>query len=323
MANPIPMPALPEFFYEEEWVDLCEKIIATNANGANNNQKFLSIYKALPRDIARENTDLLKSNAATTYTDLIANLRTRFTLPAHEKFDILYRREEIGDRSPKEFMLYLKNKYKRAGHNVTAGDLRQAYASGISAEFQQVFLTFKETELDDAVSALEEIWFAQKTRSHAQSSSGTWKINGPLTNENSTAKVRFATSDINKFELENLRMRNELEETKEQLEKLKLELKNISRHSASSSSNDKSSRDASRERPRYTNSYNNYKKTNSCPPLPNEDNNYGLCFYHSSFGNQSHNCQSPCNWRNFQIPRHNCNNPRYCKWNKFVHNSKN
>ena len=78
-----------------------------------------------------------------------------------------------------------------------------------------------------------------------------------LTNENSTAKVRFATSDVNKFELENLRMRNELEETKEQLEKLKLELKNISRHSASSSSNDKSSRDASRERPRYTNSYNN------------------------------------------------------------------
>ena len=58
---------------------------------------------------------------------------------AHEKFDILYRREEIGDRSPKEFMLYLKNKYKRAGHNVTAGDLRQAYASGISQEFQQVF----------------------------------------------------------------------------------------------------------------------------------------------------------------------------------------
>ena len=132
-------------------------------------------------------------------------------------------------------MLYLKNKYKRAGYNVTAGDLRHAYASGISPEFQQVFLTFKETELDDAVSALEEIWFAQKTRSHAQSSSGTWKINGPLTNENSTAKVRFATSDVNKFELENLRMRNELEETKEQLEKLKLELKNISRHSASSS----------------------------------------------------------------------------------------
>ena len=127
-------------------------------------------------------------------------------------------------------------------------------------EFQQVFLTFKETELDDAVSALEEIWFAQKTRSHAQNSSGTWKINGPLTNENSAAKVRFATSDVNKFELENLRMRNELEETKEQLEKLKLELKNISRHSASSSNNDKSSRDASRERPRYTNSYNNYKK---------------------------------------------------------------
>ena len=221
MANPIPMPVLPDFFYEEEWVDLCEKIIATNANGVNNNQKFLSIYKALPRDIARENTDLLKSNAATTYTDLIANLRTRFTLPVHEKFDILYRREEIGDRSPKEFMLYLKNKYKRAGHNVTAGDLRQAYASGISPEFQQVFLTFKETELDDAVSALEEIWFAQKTRSHAQSSSGTWKINGPLTNENSTAKVRFATSDVNKFKLENLRMRNELEETKEQLEKLK------------------------------------------------------------------------------------------------------
>ena len=77
MANPIPMPVLPEFFYEEEWVDLCEKIIATNYNGANNNQKFLSIYKPLPR----ENTDLLKSNAASTYTDLIANLRTRFTLP--------------------------------------------------------------------------------------------------------------------------------------------------------------------------------------------------------------------------------------------------
>ena len=31
MANPVPMPILPEFFYEEEWVDLCEKIIATNA----------------------------------------------------------------------------------------------------------------------------------------------------------------------------------------------------------------------------------------------------------------------------------------------------
>ena len=41
------------------------------------------------------------------------------------------------------------------GSVITAGDLRQAYASGISAEFQQVFLTFKETELDDAVSALE------------------------------------------------------------------------------------------------------------------------------------------------------------------------
>ena len=288
MANPVPMPVLPDFFYKEEWVDLCEKIIATNANGASNNQKFLSIYKALPRDIARENTDLIKSNAATAYTDLIANLRTRFTLLAHEKFDILYRREEIGDRSPKEFMFNFKNKYKRAGHNVTAGDLRQAYASGISPEFQQVFLTFRETEFDNAVSALEEIWFAQKTQSHAQSSSGTWKINGPLTNENSTAKVRFATSDVNKFELENLRMRNELEETKEQLEKSKLEVKNISRHSASSSSNDKSSREASRERARYINSYNNYKKPNSCSPFPNEDRNYGLCFYHSSFGNQSH-----------------------------------
>ena len=47
MANPIQMPALPEFFYEEEWVDLCEKIIATNANGANNNQKFLSIILSI------------------------------------------------------------------------------------------------------------------------------------------------------------------------------------------------------------------------------------------------------------------------------------
>ena len=61
MANPVPMPALPKFFDEEEWVDLCEKIIATNVNGATNNQKFFSIYKALPRDIARENVDLLKT----------------------------------------------------------------------------------------------------------------------------------------------------------------------------------------------------------------------------------------------------------------------
>ena len=60
--------------------------------------------KALPR--ARENVDLLKCNAATANTDLIANLRTRFTLLAHEIFDILYRVLKIGDRSPKEFMLY-------------------------------------------------------------------------------------------------------------------------------------------------------------------------------------------------------------------------
>ena len=45
MANPVPMPVLPDFFYEEEWVDLCEKIIATNAFGANNNQKFSASTK--------------------------------------------------------------------------------------------------------------------------------------------------------------------------------------------------------------------------------------------------------------------------------------
>ena len=72
MANPVRIPALPEFFDEEEWVDLCEKIIGTYANGAINRQKLLSIYKALPRDIVRENIDSLKSNATTTYTDLIA-----------------------------------------------------------------------------------------------------------------------------------------------------------------------------------------------------------------------------------------------------------
>ena len=43
-----------------------------------------------------------------------------------------------------------------------------------------------------------------KEKSRTQTSSGDRKIIGPLTNDYSTAKVRFATSDYNKFELENL-----------------------------------------------------------------------------------------------------------------------
>ena len=58
------MPALPDFFDEEEWVDLCEKIIATNAIMAQQTVKNFYLFtkpylellkmKALPRAIENE-----------------------------------------------------------------------------------------------------------------------------------------------------------------------------------------------------------------------------------------------------------------------------
>lgn len=307
MAQAAPQPPaikhlmkLPEFFEDEDWLTLSKKIITTaNANNIlTNDEKFLSIYTALPKNLQKEQKNLLESNSQTTYNDLCTALESRLKVSIHAKLAAQKFERSMGDRKPSVFLRELTNYYNSVGLD-NEDIIRTWFAEELPADLANFVYASSTADLTTLANRLDDIWIKNY---HKQ--------------EN---KNPIFTSNVEKDN----KLEKELEIAKKNIEELTIKLNNMD---AGSSTNHSKNSNHKVQFQKLSNNHEYYGNSgeqgsrnwreNACPPLPNQTNTYGLCFYHGRFGNNSRRCNPGCVWDRFQIPRHNCDK-RSCKWNNY------
>lgn len=229
MAQPPPqqpqIQQLPDYSPDDDWLQLCIRIITASGNN-NNTSKFLALYRALPKDVARDFKNLLTSNNPTTYNDLVQELTARFEMPDHTKFQTLHTLETIGDRSPKQFLRDLRNKYQAAG-GINNSNLRYAFALGLPLEFRNLVFASDPNNLTDAAARVDDMWNANKSLSPSfnpyasqqiMDSTFSQPISFAVSPQISSASKTF---DVDKIELENLRLNTALEEATDMIKQLR------------------------------------------------------------------------------------------------------
>lgn len=309
MANPPvsrPKPTMPAFYPEATWVTLCERII-TDAQIAGNATQFLSIYQALPVDIQQEFSSLLKSNAATTYADLLAGLRDRFKLPTSKKFEILYSIEHIGDRNPKHFLRHLRNKFKLANID-DAEQLKFAYARGMPQHYAVVALGTDAARIDEAANKLEDMYiFEQANKSQAvfnQVTASQYHNAASLDTSVNNPQIctQSSVSDMNIRQLisENTQLKDRLSSLEKEIAKLNVNSK------------------GSYQNPRLPQYVPPHKRNSVviCHSIPSDTDRQGLCYSHLRFGDKAYNCQGSCSFTNMKSRKHTCTSP--CAWSNFL-----
>lgn len=332
MANANPprakqIPVLPEFSATEDWVTLSDKIIK-NANLNHNETQFLTIYKVLPEAIRHDFSALLKSNANTTYAELITSLQERFSLPAHKKFDCLYSIEELGDRNPKYFLRHLRNKYAQAG-GITDENLKYAYSRGLPQHYRMIVFSTDPANLDDAANKLEDVWYSEKSANMRPNNPFTAaQTMGISSNHMFSCNMNAATPSASQwmpgaqssfFErqmdtvfTENVKLKAEIQRTQDQLDRLEKELARLRNQSL----NNNNRKVQSNNGPRYVAPP---KSDNIfvCPKVPSENDRQGLCMAHLRFGGSAYTCQMQgCSFNNLKAQKHSCSS--YCPWSQFL-----
>ena len=339
MANPPPppppavqptIPPLSPYSPDDEWLQLSIKIINSSGN-TNNTSRFLALFRSLPKELQRDYKDLLTSNNATTYNDLVIQLTNRFQMPDHTKFQTLHSLESIGDRSPKQFLRDLRHKYLSAG-GINNNMLRYAFAYGLPDEYRNIVFANDPNNLNDVANRVDDMWNTNKalTNSYNPFASTQLGINASHNEISNIAKANKSSVNSDRLEIENLRLTAALEENNEMMRKLNkriddLEIQNSKHNTVHTESNRRydsyynpkydqnSGSFAARRQPNSNNRYND-----SCPKPPTAENPQGLCFYHACFGYNAKKCnKDDCRWRSFIVPPHDCN-LRSCLWDKFM-----
>lgn len=306
MAQAPAIPSLPEYSADDEWLQLSLKIITTSGN-TDNTVRFLALYKSLPKDVQRDHKNLLISNGATTYDDLVTALSDRFSMPDHSKFQTLHTLESIGDRSPKQFLRDLKCKYEAAG-GINNTNLRFAFALGLPSELRNIVFSCDPNNLTEAAARVDDLYNANKSlTSSFNPYTQNFQVNAV---NNDSSKI---SSNSSNPVLETQRLNNNLELMTEMLQNFNSRLTQLETAQNQNQSNYQIPQTMIKP---PISQQQLYKKSN-CPALPSSANPMGLCFYHGSFGFKARKCnKDDCNWKNFKIPVHVCKDTP-CPWNKY------
>ena len=235
MAQPPPPPpppvtpsidTLPTYSPDDEWLQLSLKIITTSGN-TGNTARFLALYKALPKEVQRDYKTLLTSNNPNTYNDLVRELTSRFQMPDHTKFQTLHTLEPIGDRSPKQFLRDLQNKYQAAG-GISNNNLRYAFALGLPTEFRNVVFSTNPNNLTDAANIVDDMWNATKSLAPAFNPYMTPQVSINTFHPDLQGKTDLkAATTISNLQAENQRLNTTLEQMTEMMQKLNKRLTDL------------------------------------------------------------------------------------------------
>lgn len=325
---------LPNFTSDESWLLLSDKIIEAS-NIKEDTHKFLILYKSLPPSLQKDYQKLLSADDDDDlYDQLVHELNSRFTMRDSEKFKTLHTLEMMGDRTPKQFLRDLQNKYTAAG-GITNQNLKYAYALGLPVEYRHIVFSNSHDNLDDAAAQVEDIYSMNKQLNNFSAYGGNPVLTSSVTLAETMSQPTVNAANISKqslnLEKENLRLANALADMTETLKKLNtridnLENKNVHQQPSLSANHFPKHQSINPFQNYYPNptSANPSSKLNSnspafknyCPITPSANNSYGLCFYHCSFGVNARKCDGNCNWSNFKIPPHSCSlNP--CPWDRY------
>lgn len=299
------IPNLPIFHPDEEWLILAKKLLE-NAGQISNTAKFLAIYKSLPRDIQKDCKEMLQSNENNTFDILCEELKRRFEIPAHVKFQNMYTHETIGDRSPIQFLRDLRRKHSSIGVT-NLEHLQFAFAQGLPEQYKPLVFSDIPDNLDAIAERIEKLHNVSKSSMVAtnpcsfQMNSYSSSIpSGAIANMNSIEKEAQNMKD--KSMLNEMRQTQLLEDLKETMTRMNQRLNEV--ESAISSTKDRpmvqygqNIRSYPQRAMPQQKKTNYYKDTTKFKPNTN-----GFCKYHTRFGERSRNCVQPCNWRRQNNP---------------------
>ena len=310
MANAPPavvqIPSLPTFNNSQNWITLSEKIIL-NSNIQTNNTKFLTLFKALPEEIQEENSDLLSVNNNNTFTDLVARLKDRCRIPEKLKFEQKFTIEQMGDRSPTEFLRSLKSKYGKLG-GVTPEELRFAYAKGMPPHYSVVVLSTTAANIEVAAQQLEDIWFEEKSRDNQYGNYTVGSKRAMQSKQNKQVVFSSQSDDITKeVMLENDKLKLEIVAQKNQLKSLEAKMQQLMQNVNKHNSDKRTDNNQSRR--------NNFF---SCPSVPTLNDRQGVCYKHLKYGSKAYGCQAPCSFESIKAKRHSCTDA--CPFSYFLAN---
>ena len=298
------------------WLQVSHRLIEL-ATPNNNNLSFLSLFKALPTSVQTDYEDLLASTANDTYAQLRERLRQRLAVPSHVKFDAIYARDPLGDRSPSAYLRDIRKKFRDAEID-NEEQLRYAFIQGLPNSYGNMVLSRPNDGLEEIATTIDALWHLNKTK--------TSQINStkPASPSNEQHPLSSAIRDLTK-DLYNLNKRLDRIESDQASTPKQFSARHYSdrQHYTERQSHPDHSRNYNRNLPsKHYDARNEYHdgKANGrgCPRAPTTNDRRGLCYAHARFGASARQCKLPCRWRDFKIPPHICSDGRYCPWDKFT-----
>lgn len=320
------IPRLPHNFSRSRtWLDTVDFYINNCANTVlTENQKFMSLYNALPADIASEESDLLTSNSNTKYTDLRTRLRTKFATPVRDKYAILTKAEPIGDRIPTQYLSYIKKGYATAGLNDNEA-IKLAFAKGLPEKYAIFVQMADANNLDEVAKQLDGTW-SLDSKPQINTISPTESLENKEINE-LKKKVQELSANVVQGAVRKNVLPNQHNSGSSQGENNRSGFNNQNPNSTSQyprsnhfnqnrSNNNYSSNVNNNREPQYRFDY-RQRQNDTCPEPPNYNNTYGLCSRHIRYGADTYKCiDRNCQWNNFKVPFHRCT-LRECKWTRY------
>lgn len=345
---------LPTYSPDAEWLTLCCRLIEALGD-APQSTRFLLLYQALPAEVRTDYTAILNTvttaapqdgtPAPTPYADLQVQLVARFKKSTAQKFAILRANDTIGDRSPSDFLRYLRRKMVQADVQDPA-HLRHSFVQGLPADFQAiVYASGENCNIDEVALRVDDLWHTR----HNTSASSIHAI----------AHKQQSTDKQNSNELPLAVIVTQLTETVAALagkvQNLTIDkskpshssadeqrYSNVNTHQERFSNNNRQQqqpwRNNNNQHQRWPKNHSNWSRNSQgfswrshdrampsrnaftqCPKTPSPDNTMGLCGYHVNFGNRAIRCVSPCRWQQFNVPNHDCKSS-FCPWKKFRKN---
>ena len=354
MANPNPqnpvtlhstqlIPQIPTPFAKtRQWLDGVE-LYLDNCSSTNlsEDKKFIALSNALPTNIREEEVDLT-TNSVTKYTDLRNKLRLKFATPVREKFKIFSQPEPMGDRSPSQYLNYIRKGYAAAGVNDVEA-IKIAFAQNLPEKYASFVYITDANNLSNLAQQLDGMYkagigniastnmvYPMKNAQSKEIEELTKKMNDltMLTHNlasNNTQNIMSATGYKNPNNFsgnsgstsyratrpQNQYTQNKVQQGQNQFTQNRFQ---NPQNQYTQYNHQQQPQHTYRQQASYNprNVYNN-----TCPEPPNHNNNYGLCPNHIRYGANTFNCQrNGCMWEQLRIPYHRCNQQQ-CRWDKY------
>lgn len=152
--------------------------------------KFFYVASNLNEEIAMEVTDIiLNPPAIDKYNKLKSELIKRLSSSDEQKLKQLLEREEMGDRSPSQFLRYIKN---LAGSGVSETLLRTLWIGRLPSSIQCIISAFDSKNLKDVAAIADKI----------QENTQPNKFIGSVSNTVNQSEVDMLRKEINELKLE-------------------------------------------------------------------------------------------------------------------------